>query len=59
MEAMLCEPEIPFMVDLDKGIMQEEGVSLDSTNSISSFINDPPPEDGSSNISLTLGLPLL
>ncbi|KAL5190366.1 MADS-box protein JOINTLESS [Glycine soja] len=57
MEAMLCEPEIPFMVDLDKGIMQEEGVSLDSTNNISSCINDPPPEDGSSDISLTLGLP--
>lgn len=55
MEAMLCEPEIPFMVDLDKGIMQEEGVSLDSTNNISSCISDPPLEDGSSDISLTLG----
>ncbi|RZC06653.1 MADS-box protein SVP isoform D [Glycine soja] len=56
-EAMLCKAKIPFMVDSDKGIMQEEGVSLDSTNNISSCISDPPLEDGSSDISLTLGLP--
>ena len=54
-EAMLCKAKIPFMVDSDKGIMQEEGVSLDSTNNISSCISDPPLEDGSSDISLTLG----
>ncbi|TKY74447.1 MADS-box protein SVP [Spatholobus suberectus] len=56
MEVMLRKAKIPFLVDSDMG-MQEEGVSLESTNNISSCISDPPIEDGSSDTSLKLGLP--
>ncbi|XP_020213859.1 MADS-box protein AGL24 [Cajanus cajan] len=56
MEAMLRKAKIPFLVESDMG-MQEEGVSLESTNNISSCISDPPLEDGSSDTSLKLGLP--
>nr|KYP70056.1 MADS-box protein JOINTLESS [Cajanus cajan] len=54
MEAMLRKAKIPFLVESDMG-MQEEGVSLESTNNISSCISDPPLEDGSSDTSLKLG----
>ncbi|RDX89894.1 MADS-box protein SVP, partial [Mucuna pruriens] len=55
MEAMR-KAKIAFMADSDMG-MQEEGVSLESPNNISSCISDPPLEDGSSDTSLKLGLP--
>ncbi|KAL9312728.1 hypothetical protein ACSQ67_018180 [Phaseolus vulgaris] len=56
MEAMLRKAKMPFMMDSNMG-MQEEGVSLESTNNVSSSISDPHVEDGSSDTSLKLGLP--
>jgi len=54
MEAMLRKAKMPLMMDSNMG-MQEEGVSLESTNNVSSCISDPPVEDGSSDTSLKLG----
>jgi len=54
MEAMLRKAKMPFMMDSNMG-MQEEGVSLESTNNVSSSISDPHVEDGSSDTSLKLG----
>ncbi|XP_014500033.1 MADS-box protein JOINTLESS [Vigna radiata var. radiata] len=56
MEAMLRKATMRFLMDSNMG-MQEEGVSLESTNNVSSCISDPPVEDGSSDTSLKLGLP--
>lgn len=55
--AMLCKGKNPFLVDSDFGIQEEQGVSLESTNNISSCINDTPLDSDSSDISLKLGLP--
>lgn len=54
MEAMLRKATMRFLMDSNMG-MQEEGVSLESTNNVSSCISDPPVEDGSSDTSLKLG----
>ncbi|WVZ18227.1 hypothetical protein V8G54_005549 [Vigna mungo] len=56
MEAMLRKATMRFLMDSNMG-MQEEGVSLESTNNVSSCISDPPVEDDSSDTSLKLGLP--
>ncbi|CAJ1974015.1 unnamed protein product [Sphenostylis stenocarpa] len=55
MEAMLRKAKMPFLVDSSMGM--QEGVSLESTNNVSSCISDPHVEDGSSDTSLKLGLP--
>ncbi|KAL2340001.1 hypothetical protein Fmac_007941 [Flemingia macrophylla] len=55
MEAMLRKEKIPLVMESDMG-MQEEGVSLESTNNIS-CISETPLEDGFSDTSLKLGLP--
>lgn len=52
--ATMCKANSPFLVDLDIG-MQEERLSLDSMNNISSCVSDPPLEDDSSDMSLKLG----
>ncbi|KAJ1424780.1 MADS-box protein AGL24-like [Sesbania bispinosa] len=57
MVAMVCKTKSAFLVDSDHIGMQEEGISLESMNNISSCISDPPPEDDSSDTSLKLGLP--
>ncbi|XP_052731838.1 MADS-box protein JOINTLESS isoform X2 [Vigna angularis] len=56
MEAVLRKATMHFLMESNMG-MQEEGVSLESTNNVSSCISDPPLEDGSSDTSLKLGLP--
>ncbi|KOM41781.1 hypothetical protein LR48_Vigan04g197900 [Vigna angularis] len=54
MEAVLRKATMHFLMESNMG-MQEEGVSLESTNNVSSCISDPPLEDGSSDTSLKLG----
>ncbi|QCE15953.1 MADS-box protein SVP-like isoform X2 [Vigna unguiculata] len=54
--AMVRKTKMHFLMESNMG-MQEEGVSLESTNNVSSCISDPPVEDGSSDTSLKLGLP--